>query len=279
MLAAYRSWSRPVVFVIVVTLLGLSVGSVGLVFSATSSDHPEVSAFAVVGGEKVKVDVGDVIAVGTREGDFCVFDEPISYGGETSKHGVTGEIAYQMDDQCRLTIENIEALPDDYIPVQPEGAIQFRHTDISPKRVVGNKGPGVSAPAQYIGSLHKHYMWTKSTVLEQFGVTATEVYVIDRFWQEEEDVFAPHGLDGWCYASAFPTWTVNDCYGDATDGDPYYQEVEGFGDYSHSLGVEYVQRAEHYYTSSGESWQCNLTEGALPILWSFGTCGHGFGNA
>ena len=118
----------------------------------------------------------------------------------------------------------------------------------------GAKVPGNPAPLMHSASEHTHTMWTKHTILEQFNVTATEVYTQINFYQNTSAVYSPFGSDGWCYASAFPGWVINSCVGYITDGNPNYVEKETLGDYCWvSCTVDYVQRAEAYAGTGGHS--------------------------
>ena len=135
-------------------------------------------------------------------------------------------------------------------------------------------GVGSRAEAHSVGYTHSHSGYVQYTILEQFGVTATQLrqdYGYSQYWS---GMWGVYDAGGSCYHSAFPTWTLNYCANafdmlGGVDGDPRAM-IEG--DYDHSTGVSYTMYAEGWADWQGPGWNyCRLNRGSLPPFWS-GDC-------
>ena len=70
-----------------------------------------------------------------------------------------------------------------------------------------------------------------------------------------------------CWDSWFPGWTIEDCTSTCYPHGPDYVWIEVEGEFQNDLNIDYTQYARGYATAYGYSYTCDLTEGALPILW------------
>lgn len=125
----------------------------------------------------------------------------------------------------------------------------------------------VPAGAHQSTTYHYHRGWVKHTVLEQFGVTSTEIYVRGQFVQQSNYVSGMNFLDGYCYHSVFP-WSVPQCYYYITHGSPSYERIDIVGEFHHFPNIDYQQHA--YFRANGNytySKNCYFDHGALPVYW------------
>lgn len=127
------------------------------------------------------------------------------------------------------------------------------------------------------------YLWvgaTKMTVLEQFGVTASEQFTQVRYNQAKGGTYAiskAQNTGGYCYGSHFPyEWQIDYCYGYFTDNAPSEVYKKGQGKYEHiPSAVKYTLRAEYWgknmnsagWYSAAWSYKCTLVAGTLPPAW------------
>lgn len=115
---------------------------------------------------------------------------------------------------------------------------------------------------------HQHEQWAKHTVLEQFGVTATEVYIRMQYYQNTTDVWGARYDDGYCYHSAFPGWTINSCTYWLTSTSTH-QQIDITGTFHNSLGIDYKQHAwTQAWDDNSQVRRCYFDWGSLPPLWS-----------
>lgn len=132
------------------------------------------------------------------------------------------------------------------------------------------------ADAHSVGYTHGHTGYVQYTILEQFGVTATQLrqdYGYSQYWS---GMWGVYDAGGNCYHSAFPTWTTNWCanafdmFGGASNG----PRAMISGDFDHTTGPSYTMYAEGWASASGPGGAyCRLDRGSLPPLWS----GHCYG--
>jgi|GEM_PF-6269927 len=129
---------------------------------------------------------------------------------------------------------------------------------------------------------HLHNAWTKYTIFEQFGVTATETFLGWEYYENYTDVWgqALHG-DSYCYHSSFPGWTTRSCtdsvYKFGGNGSPETLNANIWGDFDSSVGPSYTQYSygDVSNTDGRYVYGCYLTRGSLPYLWS-GKCQGGY---
>jgi hypothetical protein len=127
--------------------------------------------------------------------------------------------------------------------------------------------PATPVPAYQSGTYHYHRGWVRHTVLEQFGITTTEVYVRGQYVQQTNRVQNMAFSNGYCYHSAFP-WSVPRCYYYITHAAPSYERIDIVGEFHHFPNIDYQQHA-YFRANSNDSWtkNCYFDHGALPILW------------
>ena len=111
--------------------------------------------------------------------------------------------------------------------------------------------------------------WVRMIILEQFDIPATEVYASLKFWQDNGSNTVSGGHDAYasCWHSPFPVWTTEDCFASQYPHAPDYVWIDVTGEYHHTLNIDYTMYAKFHGTAHGYSYQCDLIEGALPILW------------
>lgn len=122
----------------------------------------------------------------------------------------------------------------------------------------------------HVASFHTHAGWTKNTVLEQFGITASELYIAEAY-DQDTTVQRPTYANGYCYGSAFPIrWVILGCV-----GAPYYAPGSWSGVEAHATfyhvptNVAYDLRAANGGYQNGGGWYgCGMPAGALPPFWS-----------
>ncbi|MGH9226944.1 MAG: hypothetical protein ACRD2W_24890 [Acidimicrobiales bacterium] len=118
---------------------------------------------------------------------------------------------------------------------------------------------------------HPHWGWAQSTVLEQFGVTATEDYVEMLYYENCCGVYDPSWWDWYTYHSSWPGWSRTDYGGGIyTFGGVDKVGVEGWSGWTNFwCQCDYGQW--EYYESGDGYWfyQGGLYYGSLPYAWDF----------
>ncbi len=122
--------------------------------------------------------------------------------------------------------------------------------------------------------------YVKSTELEQFGVTATEV---EMPWGWNQTGYGPEFTEsnpfpewgGYCYVSAFPGWSIDSC-DNSTFYDSLSDEVgENVWGHFHNDTCPFIFADQHCnYTLSGQAYDtpniyeywCSLI-GEVPAIW------------
>lgn len=125
------------------------------------------------------------------------------------------------------------------------------------------------AEAYSSATTHYHVGYVKHTILEQFGVTATETYLKVNYGQSNAQSTFGLVINGnsYCYASAFPGWTIKSCTAWPTNAWPWYQRGDIEGVFSHAV-AKYTMRS--YFQANGDNSlvkKCWLSSGSLPPLW------------
>lgn len=133
-----------------------------------------------------------------------------------------------------------------------------------------------ASPGQaYKGATHQHEQWVKYTILEQFGVTATEVYIRMQYYQNSTYTYSARYDYGRCYHSSFPGWTTKKCTYWLTHASSYEGiDIQGWF-HNSCCNIDYQQHAwTRAYNDDSAVRKCYLDFGALPYLWS-GQCAGG----
>lgn len=130
----------------------------------------------------------------------------------------------------------------------------------------------------YTGGFHYHEGWTKYTVLEQFGVTATETYIKMSYWQDvnrrfsgSTEVGGANYVDGYCYNSGFLNgWETRDCIAYPIHNEPYTEQFDIVGEFYYAGG--YANYRQHSYAKALNDdrfeYICYFEWGSLPNNWS-----------
>jgi hypothetical protein len=127
--------------------------------------------------------------------------------------------------------------------------------------------------------------WVKNTVLEQFHITATEIYESMAYTEDVNPARKENGVPGpgYCSTSAFPGWTIDDCrLTDYYGTGPNFVYVDVSGHFTNVLpgcwlgecgSIRYRQTGEYYNSTTFWNYYCGLIDGALPIAWSMDCAG------
>lgn len=238
---------------------------------------PSIRVVGLVGDRAVPVVPGRAFAQGIHDASGgCQVDEPIGVGIEVRDPKgalgdfVTPEVTWYFDESCRAVVESIGPAVGTAAPTEtaspPPGGTWVRPSE-GPDAVVSLD----AVNPMHAAAAHRHRGWAKSTVLEQFGVTATEVYAEMRYWQDRNKVYGGFGRDGWCYTSAWPGWRINACYySEWNPTGPSEVRVAVIGDFENNSSPpfpDYAHRAR-FIAVHPDFWaaQCHVTRGVLPSL-------------
>lgn len=129
---------------------------------------------------------------------------------------------------------------------------------------------GTSPAGANPGSPHSHSGWAQHTILEQFGVTASQVKITIGYTQGYTSVSSPWFISGNCYHSSYPGWTTHFCYYGLTDSSPsnVYGDIWSHMSNTWSLQADYTIRAVFRAGSDNSySYSCYFDQGSLPPAW------------
>lgn len=132
--------------------------------------------------------------------------------------------------------------------------------------VVVGPSPALAVPEPYRG-------WVKSTLLEQFGVTAIESYDSVTYTQESS---SPHALGngapagGYCYHSLFPFWYLQECSILNFTSTPDRVQIYGYGEWCYappgSVGCARFWLDDTWETTRTDYlYSCGVSE--VPPFW------------
>lgn len=135
-----------------------------------------------------------------------------------------------------------------------------------------------TADAHNADPAHKHNAFSKYVMLEQFGVTATEIFLGWEFVQSSSLIGVPavHG-DSYCNHSLFPGWNTTLCEQQAYKNTASYgQEVkaDAWGDFYSNFGPAYGMHTYGWVSNYGNSYKhaCDLYWGSRPVAWDDNHC-------
>ena len=259
---------RTVLVIGVVVLLGLLMTGVPVAAQPPDDAQP----IGIIDGDETVIKEGSIVGRATLQDSKCIVDAPIKVGARVPNGNTALAISWRFDEQCQAVVYDIrpvqeaenalaqEALPED-------GQFHFPTPDSAPNGSDPTQGQNNPDNAAASTSAERRAGWVKHTILEQFDVTATEVYAHLYYWQNDDSVWGGHDPYAYCYHSAFPGWTIEDCFSVYFPYGPDYVWIEVTGEFHHTLNIDYTQYAQWYGTPYGYSYTCDLTEGALPIFW------------
>jgi hypothetical protein len=131
----------------------------------------------------------------------------------------------------------------------------------------------------HLAAFHRHHGWVKYTMLEQNGVTSTEIYIRQNYSQNNSAVWDNSYANGYCYHSGFPGWKTIKCQYWKSNSYPYWVRIDVRGEFHHSVGHDYQQRAYNQANRNNSFvYGCYLEHGTVPWNWS-GRCDGGRGPA
>jgi hypothetical protein len=189
---------------------------------------------------------GSVIGQGTLLDGNCRVDSPIGVGAFVPHGKDSVSVSWNFDEQCKAVITKIrpitdfENVPPDQGKIEEEG-IRTGETKAQPLLITFQKDlgylfgrlldrvannvlrplgilPGIASAD--VASTHNHKMTILYTIDEQFGVRATQTYSDLAYTQNGSTISNGRDPSGWCYASAFPNWTINSCLANYTSSAP-----------------------------------------------------------
>ena len=178
-------------------------------------------------------------------------------------------ISWRFDEQCRAVVYDIRPVLEAentlaHATPPEDGRLNAPAIDLAPS---GSDRATTAGSASDSSSGEERAGWVSYTILEQFDVPATYVYAHLYYWEEDDSVSDGHSPYAYCWNSWFPGWTIEDCTSTYYPHGPDYVWIEVEGEFHNDLNIDYTQYAQWYGTAYGYSYRCDLTEGALPILW------------
>jgi len=183
--------------------------------------------------------VGEVFAtLPTDSSGHCVLDEPVGVSVLGPIGSPSADVQWAVDSGCQLYATNISFAPQ----------------ALSPQEAAGTRLVHGSA---------------KYTILEQFGVTATEIYESAYFSYDSTLAYPPQGT-GYCYNSAFPGWIQEYCEEPSFTAVTTAELDQEGGFINWPTQVEYGQHTTNFITTAGGAGaSCYLDFGSIPPIWSF----------
>jgi hypothetical protein len=231
---------------------------------------------ATSGGVERSVGVGSILATGAKDGNgACDFPDDLAItASEPAGAGPAGvDVRAQVNGSCELVLKS---------------AADTGGSDPAPDMTKDNAALGTSASPDAATSAMQltrrlaraaaevpHRGWTKTVVQEQFGVTATEVYVRMLYIRNGGSVYSGHGPYGYDYHSGWPCWSMNNLvynwwpYGSASvwiNRKTHFHNCTG--------NIDYTLRAK-FIADPGPRHICRMPQGSLPTFWDF-RCRGGF---
>lgn len=255
---------RLTMFVIAAVALavGISVGAPLTTGIVHAQGTDEAEPFAISDDGASEIVVGSVVGQATVRDSHCVVVEPITVGVTVPDGASPLVISWQFDGECRAVVDSIRPAEGSEGRPTDNGHSQ-RPTPVPSDPTQGDNGLADTNTAE------SREGWVKMTILEQFGVTATEVNAHLKFWEDDESHTVWGGYDPYarCYHSAFPGWTIEECSSRYFPNGPDYVWIDVSGEFHNTLNIDYAMYAKFYGTAYGFSYTCDLSEGALPIGW------------
>lgn len=256
--------------------------------NAYAADELEVlvpgqrGAYAVVNGQEVAITQGSVLGQAVLDpiNDMCVVTSPIDVGVD-SGNDTTYTIDWGFDTNCRAVVTGVS--PGVSEGSRPGGA---EESTLVPEVAGIDPNPYNLIPdvAEHNGNAaHRHRGWTKFTIFEQYGITATEAFAEMQHWQkprtpncgrdclEAPAVYGGHDPDPYCDHSNYPTWRTlrNEAHWWPYGFD--WVKIKAYCKFHHvDTNIRYEMVAR-WITTAGHGWdgRCTLTEGAIPRTWDY----------
>jgi hypothetical protein len=226
-------------------------------------------ATAEVNGTETPVQAGSVIAQGVPDGGGnCVFSSPARIQGYPSDAaGADGvDAATRMDDSCRLVVASVtEIAPSSNTRPDDSGTFDV---DTSPAADPPGSGVGETpyTPVNHRG-------WAKNTITEQFGVTATEVYVQMDYTRNGGSVYNGRSPAQRDYHSHIPCWvTTNLSYTWSPYGPTYIDIYRKTHFHNSCTAIDYTITAK-FYANPDPHFRCTMPQGSIPGIWRMNCAG------
>lgn len=131
---------------------------------------------------------------------------------------------------------------------------------------------GLNTPAEaHFAASHTHHGTVLHQVFEQLGFRATIVQGKNNYIQNNTTVKNATYVDQYCATNNVPRWTILSCT-HTLENQTSHVGMFTYGDFTHTSGVRYKQRAHfHAFGSGGWAVWCDIVTGSLPPNW-FDTC-------
>ncbi len=227
--------------------------------TAFASDPPEAIPIAVDDGDVRTIQVGSIVGQATLQDSECVIGTVISVGGTIPSGASPMEVVWELDEDCSVVITEIRRAG-----VTDDAAPSGQHANPDP---ISDASLSPSFAVYNLINSNNHTGWVKYTILEQFDVTATEVYARLTYTKYHGSVGDGRSPYAYCDHSDFPGWTIESCTSSYYPHGPDEVWIDVTGEFNHTLNIEYTQYAKWWATPSEHEFRCELTEGSLPIFW------------
>lgn len=229
------------------------------------------SASVKFGSDTTAAKVGNIVAQGTREDKICKFPRPVTIRGKASSPG-SYRVSLRVGKRCQLVVSRKKTLAahanpcvNNMLEDEPRAGLRI------PSVHTFDLALNVTNPVDDLVGAYRQKGCVKYTILEQFGITATEQYHESLFWEKGDRVTRHEQPVGYCYHSAFPGWTIRKCSGKYKLGPASGVWAWLEGDYHNVTGPSYNMYSRYDFVPANSpefQWQCKLTRGSLPVSWS-----------
>jgi hypothetical protein len=246
--------------VIVVLLFGAQP-----VLSAQNPPAPSQASYSSTeNGSSRPARQGSVVTQGQPgPEDTCTFSRQFGIGADLPRGRAPAALQLSIDQSCRVIVTRIS---------------ENSPTQASPPPQDGTAAPMAPSPAQSnLAVANNGSAWVKGTVLEQFGVTSTEVYQTMTYYTDYAGhVSNPLGGSGYCYNSSFPGWSRKSCYYQLAQNGTFSVGVAVYAHWTNAFcRCDYTQYGwVATYYNGAYHYECGLTQGSLPIYWTMQCAGY-----
>jgi hypothetical protein len=227
--------------------------------------------FTEINGIPTPIAEGSVIGEAVPSGELCLVVQPIMVGewvlDEASSHS---KISWEFDSNCRAVVTDIST----------GGLTGPPPSDGTSVDQLGVPLPEIYEPLcnnlnygcpRHAASAHRHTVWVKYTIFEQFNVTATESYDQMSYYQNQNSVYGGHNPSGYCYHSGFPGWHIENCHYRWNPYGPNSVWMQGSGHYwnNNPPRPNYTMESRVIAYSGPPGWvkSCWLSQGSIPRSW------------
>jgi hypothetical protein len=244
------SVGRRAIVVFIAGLLAIPLLSIGVSANELTPRERRVARIAkpfvrVGHGQREVIEEGDVIQQGTKEGEFCHYDEKNTVGfavpddiGPVAYHIVLGQ-----DDDCDIVVEAAE-------PIKPP-------EDEPRTNPISRRGGAVS-----------HRMWAFHTVFEYVNITTSEERVKLTYDRDGGQVFNGRDKFRYSYVDSQGVWSTDHQAQNSDLNGPtevfYYSRTRYWSSVPPQPDYALSARAT---ADPGPRHSCSFSQGDLPFGW------------